>query len=82
MRTRNFHLTDHAKERLEERNIPKPTNDTVTPLSKGGLRKICKHGLLKSEINKKYFLSFCNHCLYVCEKRGIDNFLVITAYRI
>ena len=80
-----FFLTNHAKIRMEERNVPFPDHKKVIPAGKRNMRRIqksCKKYGFKRDWggNTLYFVN--GNYVYVCETRGVGKYQVITTFEV
>lgn len=80
-----FHITKHAREKLEERNIPDPSKVILRKLGPR-LRKLVRascqqHGY--QVMKTIYFVSTVTgyDCVYVCAQKGINRCYLITAFK-
>lgn len=81
---RHFELTDHAKQRMEERGCPDPNSLVLrTPginIMKR-IRKSCKyhHAVKRFGINKRVFF-YNNGYVYVCVQTDVAKYMVLTCW--
>ena len=71
-----FKLTHHARERIEERNVPKPTEVHLRRPKKSMVSKF------RFDTRNYVFLISKKKYVYICSRIGSGLLLVITAYNI
>jgi hypothetical protein len=80
---KTFTLTHHAMIRMKERDIPDP-NVNHLALVKNKLRKYVKTYCRKNGYDTKlvYWRTYCKvPSIYVCSATGVNEYLVITAFK-
>lgn len=73
-----FELTNHAKIRLIERNLPDPNNLRLCRVSTRFMKKLRKR--LKSFNSETIYFSYNQKFIYVCIQIDINHYKVITAF--
>lgn len=84
-----FFLTNHAKTRIKQRDLPMPFDVELKPVKnskhKKEIRKICKVNGFKNDNEHVYWRN--NHkiggkyIVYVTVIKGVGKYLVITAFK-
>jgi hypothetical protein len=83
----DFLLTDHAKQRMEERGIPHPSQLILKPAGaaiRRRIRETCERAGVKNEWGSDY-VYFTNSGrfvvnVFVCKVEGVAKYRVITAF--
>lgn len=78
-------ITNHAKIRMEERNIPSPENLRLTPAGRATrkrIREACKKNGVKNQYGSNYVYFINKNNVFVCVATDVAKYTVITAFNL
>jgi len=78
-------ITNHAKKRMIERNIPSPENLRLKPAGKATrkrIREACKKNGVKNEYGSNYVYFINNNNVFVCIALDVAIYTVVTAFNL
>lgn len=78
-----FLISNHAKIRIQERNIPSPENLNLIPAGRGmrkRIREACKMNGVKNQYGSRYVYFVNKDYVFVCEASDVATYTIITAF--
>lgn len=84
LRRKKFDITNHAQARMQERDIPHPSEMGLS-IANGKTKKLVKESCLKEGFKSDYvywtqrYLGF--RYVYVCVQKDINHYILITCFK-